>query len=276
MIIQGLGGLPRIVVENELCSAEIYLHGAHITRWQPRGVGEVLWLSERAVFEPGVPIRGGVPICWPWFGPHPTNKTAKAHGFARTLPWTLDHVQRRDGATYVRMSLHSDDHTRALWPHDFALTLDAVFGAALDLTLTTHNTGSTPFTITEALHTYLSVDDVHRAAVDGLAGTRYADKVQEKISVQPEALLTFHEETDRVYDTTTECVLIDGARRVRISKHGSHSTVIWNPWIDKAARMSDFGDEEWTGMLCIEAANALDSAVTLAPGDAHTIGTRIE
>lgn len=266
--------MTHLTIRNAACSAEIHLQGAHVTRWQPHGRDEMLWLSERAVFAPGVSIRGGIPICWPWFGPHPTNPHAKAHGFARTRLWTLDHVSDNVDQTHVRLSLRSDDATRALWPHDFELMLDVVCGATLDVSLTTRNVGAAPFTITEALHTYLAVGDVRQVAVDGLTGVRYADKVRNCEAVQHEALLTFASETDRVYATESECVIIDGERRVRISKRGSYSTVVWNPWVEKAARMPDFGDHEWPGMLCIEAANALDAAVTLAPGAAHTIGTR--
>lgn len=272
MITNGRGGLPCIVVENGRCSGEIYLHGAHVTRWRPHNESDVLWTSTHAVFAAETPIRGGVPICWPWFGPHPSSPDAKAHGFARTLPWTLETIAHGDASTRIRLSLRCDDRTRALWPHEFELTLDAAFGATLDLDLTTRNIGSTPFAITEALHTYLAVSDVRRIAVDGLAGVRYVDKVQDVEAVQDAALLTFASETDRVYATEDDCVLIDGARRIRISKRRSGSTVVWNPWIAKAARMTNFGDEEWTGMLCIEAANALDAAVTLAPGEAHTMG----
>jgi glucose-6-phosphate 1-epimerase len=274
MITDGRGGLPRITIENEACSAEIYLHGAHVTRWRPHGGRDVLWMSERAVFAAGAPIRGGVPLCWPWFGPHPANPHARAHGFARTRAWTLESIDATRLETRVRLSLSSDDESRALWPHDFALTLEARFGAALDIALTTRNTGDAPFTITEALHTYLAVDDVGRAVVTGLDGAPFADKVHGGAHVQRGPLL-FTAETDRVYEHSGDCELHDGARRVIVAKSGSRSTVVWNPWIEKAARMSDFGDDEWTGMLCIEAANTLDAAVTVAPGEAHTIGTTV-
>lgn len=268
--------MTHLTLCNAACTAEIHLQGAHITRWHPHGAGEVLWLSERASFEPGVPIRGGIPICWPWFGPHPTDPHAKAHGFARTCVWTLEMLDESPHVTRARMVLRSDDETRALWPHEFELTLDAVFGAALDVTLTTRNTGTAPFTITEALHTYLGVSDVRRVTVEGLAGERYVDKVRNRDAVQEEAVLTFTSETDRVYATEGDCALADAAGRVHISKRGSGSTVIWNPWIEKAARMTDFGDDEWTSMLCIEAANALDAAVTVAPGASHKIATTIQ
>jgi glucose-6-phosphate 1-epimerase len=263
-------------IHNAACTAEIHLNGAHITSWHPRGAGEVLWLSERAVFAPGVPIRGGIPLCWPWFGPHPSDPLAKAHGFARTREWTLDQINEAVDETHVRLVLRSDDETRALWPHEFELLLDAVFGVTLDVALTTRNIGAAPFTITEALHTYLGVSDVRSVAVDGLAGARYADKVVGCDDVQSESLLRFSGETDRVYATANDCVVINGARRVRITKRGSGSTVVWNPWIEKAARMADFGDDEWTSMLCVEAANALDAAVTVAPGALHTIATTIQ
>ena len=263
-------------IRNAACTAEIHLQGAHVTRWHPHGAGEMLWLSERAVFAPGVPIRGGIPLCWPWFGPHPNDANAKAHGFARTRKWTLDLIEEAVDETHVRLVLRSDDETRSLWPHDFELSLDVVFGATLDVALTTHNIGATPFTITEALHTYLCVSDVRSVVVDGLSGATYADKLLGHNDVQSKALLHFAGETDRVYATANDCVIIDGVRRVRIAKRGSGSTVVWNPWIEKAARMTDFGDDEWTSMLCVEAANALDAAVTVVPGTLHTIAMTIQ
>lgn len=228
------------------------------------------------MFAPGVAIRGGIPICWPWFGPHPSDPRAKAHGFARTRTWALEDVVESNDETRVVLSLHSDDETRALWPHEFELKLEARFGATLDIALTTRNIGAAPFTITEALHTYLCVSDVRSVVVDGLSGATYADKVLGHNDVQSKALLHFAGETDSVYTTEGECVIIDGAQRVRVAKRGSGSTVVWNPWIEKAARMADFGDDEWTGMLCVEAANALDAAVTVAPGKTHTIATTIQ
>ncbi len=277
-VIPGAGGLPRLLIETDLAQTEIYPHGAHVTRWQPRDQAPVLWVSDKAVFAEGSPIRGGVPVCWPWFGPHPTNPAGKAHGFARTSSWTLrTATQSGDGSAHVALTLADNAATRTLWPHEFMLELAIDIGATLTLALTTRNTGSAPFAISEALHTYLSVADIAQTRVRGLQGARYLDQLTGAQLPQEQLLTTFSAETDRVYHTQAGCALTDPLlrREIHVAKRGSDSTVVWNPWIAKAARMADFGDDEWPGMLCIEAANAPGAPVTIAPGESHTLGTTL-
>lgn len=266
-------GLFRIDVANRHGTAQIYLQGAHVTRFQPAGQQPVLWMSAHSLFAHGKPIRGGVPICWPWFGPHPSDSSLPAHGFARSRLWALEETAAlHDGRTRVVLALCSNDETMKLWPHAFALHYTITIGATLDLDLRSDNSGSAPFICAEALHTYLTVGDVRQISIAGLSGTTYVDKVRQAQRFTDTGDLTITAETDRVYlDTTATCTVNDPllGRRLVIAKDGSRATVVWNPWIAKAKAMADFGDAEWPGMLCVETVNALDHALTIPPGGSH-------
>jgi glucose-6-phosphate 1-epimerase len=233
-------------------------------------------MSGRSWFEAGRPIRGGVPICFPWFGPNPKDPKAPAHGIARTQPWELNGVTAEpDGTIVVRLSLASGESSRAFDAGDFSLDYTVRFGSRLGLALTVINTGSSALTFDEALHTYLTVGDARRVSVDGLAGAEYYDKTDgmtRKRQANDPIVITA--ETDRLYLDTLATVTVDDpvlARRIVVSKTGSRSTVLWNPWVAKSAAMPDFGDDEWAGMMCVETVNAADNAVTIAPGERHTM-----
>ena len=275
----GRGGLERLVVDTPACVGEIYLHGAHVTGWQPRGEAPVLWLSGHSAFEPGRPIRGGIPICFPWFGPHPTDASRPPHGFVRVTPWTLERVTREADTITAVLSLVVSADREPSWPHAAALHLEVCFGRELAVAFTVANRGTTACPVAEALHTYIAVGDIRQVTLEGLAGTAYVDKVRGGVrAVQDAAPLAFDGETDRPYlGTEAPVSVVDPAwkRRIVVAKEGSRTTVVWNPWIAKARAMPDFGDDEWPAMVCVEAANALDDAYTLAPGATHTLRTRL-
>jgi glucose-6-phosphate 1-epimerase len=275
---EGDGGLARLSVATDLCKGEAYLHGAHVCGWQPRDQAHpVLWMSARSMFAAGRPIRGGVPICFPWFGPHPNRTDAPAHGFARIQPWTLDRVSTEsDGTVVARFTLVSNEASRAFEADvEFEALYTVRFGAALGLELTVTNTGRAAFGFEEALHTYLAVGDARRVALGGLAGAEYYDKTDgRKRKREGDEPVRFAAETDRLYVGTAATVTLDDpdfGRRLRIAKSGSGSTVVWNPWVAKSAAMPDFGDDEWTGMACVETANAADNAVHLDAGARHAM-----
>ena len=277
----GRGGLTRLAMDTDTCAAELYLHGAHLCRWQPRGQAHpVLWMSDASRFEAGAPIRGGVPICFPWFGPKAGDPSAPVHGVARISLWTLDAVAvEPDGAIVVRLGLGPGTQAGADTSHNLALAFELRLGSALAMALTATNTGESPSTFEEALHTYLAVGDVRRVAVAGLEGATYVDKVDGAMrKTQTDALITIAGETDRLYlDTDAAVTLTDPGfgRRIRVAKTGSRSSVVWNPWVAKSRAMPDFGDDEWPGMICIETANAADNAVTLPPHASHTMTATI-
>jgi glucose-6-phosphate 1-epimerase len=277
----GRGGLARLSIDTPACAAELYLHGAHLCRWQPRHQAHpVLWMSESSRFEAGAPIRGGVPICFPWFGPKAGDPAAPVHGVARVSPWNLDGVALQpDGSVVVRLGLACGPQQTTHLPHEVGLALEFRLGATLSMALSVTNPGTAPVTFEEAFHTYFSVGDVRHVSAAGLEGATYADKVDGGTrKTQPDEPVTIGAETDRLYlDTGTAVTLTDPAlgRSLRVEKTGSRSTVVWNPWVAKSKAMPDFGDDEWPGMICIETANAADNAVTLPPRTSHTMTAAI-
>jgi len=262
------------------CGSEavVYLHGAHVASFRTAEHGELLWLSDRAVYAADKAIRGGVPICFPWFGAHPTRSELPAHGFARTSEFRFDGSEMHGDNVVARLLLESGAATQPLFPHGFAARLNVTVGRELSLSFEVENTGSDGFDYELALHTYLAVSDVRQVELDGLSGASYDDKVSGARACREQAPpLRFTGETDRVYDSTARVTVLDSARKRRlvIDKTRSSSSVVWNPWIEKAKRMSDFGDDEWPQMLCVEAANVRPHAVHLTPGARHATTTII-
>jgi D-hexose-6-phosphate mutarotase len=272
----GLNGLPRVLVGTAETSGEVYLHGAHVTAWRPAGAAPVLWVSRDSLFEPGKPIRGGVPICYPWFAAHATDATAPMHGFARLADWQLADAAASGGAVHLSFVLTDDERSRkSAWPHRFRAEFRVSLGATLGMTLDVSNPGSSPVSHEAALHTYFAVGDIRRATVTGLGGTEYLDKVEGFARKrQGDAPIAFSGETDRIYlDTEATAVIHDPVlkRRVEIAKSGYQSTIVWNPWSDRARALPDFGDDQWPEMLCIETANVRERAVMLEPGSHHSM-----
>jgi glucose-6-phosphate 1-epimerase len=278
----GQGGLPCLDLSNRFGTARVYLLGAHVTSWTPAGGSEVLWLSAHSNFAAGKPIRGGIPVCYPWFGAHPSDAAQPAHGFARLKEWS---VQSRedltDGRSRVSLALRDDASTLAAWPHAFHAVLTVTLGAELDVELATTNTGSAPLVVNEALHTYFAVQDIQHASVNGLTNIAYLDKAGggcvERAGESSD--VRFSAETDRHYNGVAgPHVVADdrSGRRIEVAKRGSSTTVVWNPWIAKSAKMPDFGDHEWPGMVCVEAANAGADQVSVAAGAKHSIATTLK
>ncbi|HVX83262.1 MAG TPA: D-hexose-6-phosphate mutarotase [Phycisphaerae bacterium] len=284
-VISGNGGLQAVRVQAPAGAGLVYLHGAHVAQWIPTGADEVLWLSAKSQWTPDKPIRGGVPICFPWFGPRQGDPSAPAHGFARLKQWTLESTAPGpDGAGVVSLRLDADDDTRRWWPHEFSLRLRVAFGATLDMRLELENRGTSSLQAEQALHTYFAVGDVRQVAIHGLDGVTYIDKtdaMKEKLQQGP---IRITAETDRVYTRTAAAVTIEDpswtgthaqGRRILIARENSADAVVWNPWIAKAKAMPDFGDDEWPGMLCVETCNVKDQAVRLNPGEARALTARI-
>ena len=276
----GRGGLERVLVDTSRVQGEIYLHGAHVTAWHPAGHAPVLWVSRESRFAAGAPIRGGVPVCFPWFAAHATDTSAPAHGFARLRPWRLAETSADGDRIEMRFeSRDVEEPRRSAWPPAFAAESRVSFGQRLSLTLDVTNPGDRPIEFEAALHTYFAVSDIRSVTVTGLAGTDYLDKVAGFARTrQGDAPIAFDGETDRIYlDTEAACTIHDRGlgRRITVSKRGSLSTIVWNPWIGRARAIPDFGDDEWPGMLCIETANVRDRAVRLEPGSHHTMNADI-
>ena len=274
----GVGGLPIVRVTGRAGSAEVYLHGAHVASWVPAGGAPVLWMSAASRFTPGTAIRGGIPICFPWFGPNKADETAPAHGFARVTEWQLSGAAEVGDDVELTFHLTDSPATRAsAWPHPFEARYTVTVGASLRLELEVTNQDTVAVTVEEALHSYFAIDDIHRTTVAGLEGVPYLDKVAGgALEQDTDGPVRFTAETDRVYPGTAATTTIaDGTRGITVAKSGSESTVVWNPWIAKAAAMADFGSQEWTGMVCVETCNVGADAVTLAPGASHTMTATI-
>ena len=275
----GSGGLIRAVVTVPAAEGHVYLHGAHVTHHRPARQHPLLFLSSRSQFVAGKAIRGGVPVIFPWFGARAGNPRAPDHGFARTTEWAVESVERSgDGSVAVTLGLEPNDSTRETWPQDFRIRHRVVLGADLEMALEVENRSREPLTFEEALHTYLLVGDVRQASVTGLEAT-YIDKTdgmrRKTVAAEP---LRLSATTDRVFlDTPATCTVSDPAlaRRLVVEKSGSATTVVWNPWSEKARTMADMGPDEWRSMLCVEAANAADNALRLAGGERHTMAVVI-
>jgi glucose-6-phosphate 1-epimerase len=273
----GPGGLTLATIASEAATAEIFLQGAHVARWQPASAEHpVLFLSAKSQFLAGKPIRGGVPLVFPWFAERKGGLPGGMHGFARTLPWEVVAAERRGKDVALSFRLLPNQTTRDLGFDHFVLVYEAVVGTSLSLTLEAENVGDSPLSFEEALHAYYSISDVRQIEVSGLADTDYLDRADKaKRKHQGAGAIRFAGETDQLHLNTEDAVTISDPkwrRRMVIEKRGSDSTVVWNPWIEKAARLADFGDDEWPHMVCVEPANAAENAVTLAPGGVHRMG----
>lgn len=269
-------GLPVAEISTPLATASIALHGAHVLSWQPTGQAPVIWVSKAAIYELGKPVRGGVPLCWPWFGAVP-GKTL--HGFVRTMMWQMRGAElAASGELVLRLGITDDASTRAVWDHAFDLELTVTVGSTLTLALTTRNTGAAPISINQALHTYFATSDINQTTVQGLAGGSYIDKVQNFAVCQQAGDVSFTGETDRIYtDTTADSLIVDSAasRTIRIAKQGSATTVVWNPWSEKEKGMVDMAAGEHRQMLCVETCNAAPDTVSIPAGGAHTLAATI-
>jgi glucose-6-phosphate 1-epimerase len=287
------GGLLRGLISTPAAEAVVYLQGAHVTHWTPRGQRPVLFVSPRSLFVPGKAIRGGVPVIFPWFGPRSDGKTgdgktgdekpSPAHGFARIIDWTVEETKLgNDGNVEISLGLAPDDTTRGFGYDAFHLRFRITVGARLTIEFETRNDAREPLVYEEALHTYFAIADIHHASVSGLEGTPYIDKTDGfKRKVTGSEPMGFAKETDQVHlNTGATCVVNDPIwnRRIVIEKSGSASTVVWNPWIDKTRSLSDMAPDDWKEMLCVETANAADNAVHLAPGASNilTASIRVE
>ena len=265
-------GLPVAQINTPLAQARVALQGGQVLDWQPCGEAPVLWVSKAALLQPGKGVRGGVPVCWPWFGPM---EGQNAHGFVRTRLWEIRETSLdADNNVVLRLGIRDDAATRALWDWAFDLELRVTVGKTLTMALRTRNTGDQPFTITQALHSYFCVGDIRQATVQGLDGTEYLDKVSPFDTVRQVGAVHFSGETDRVYiNTTADCMIEDPVlgRTLRVAKTGSTSCVVWNPWTEKEKRLADMAPGEYTGMLCVETVNANPDLICVAPGGQHTL-----
>ncbi len=270
-------GMQYLEVDNPLCTAKIALQGAHVMHWQPKFLKDpVLWLSSNARFVKGRSIRGGVPICWPWFGAHPTDSTFCPHGFARVIPWrVIDIDATPTGATRIMLEMLETEEAKRQLSYPYALTITITVGRRLRVDMSTTNKADHPFVIGEAFHTYLNISDIANVKITGMQDCVYADKLLKYQRHVEHNALKFDGEFDRVYiDHSSDCTVHDTGynRLIHISKSGSDTTVVWTPGQEKAVQMADMGaPDEWRKTICVETTNALDNMVVINPGRTHVI-----
>lgn len=258
------------IVAADGARVELYAYGAHVTSWRPASGEERLFLSASSAFEPGVAIRGGIPVIFPQFaslGPLPK------HGFARVHEWELVRAGRTSaGKGEAQLRLTSSARTRELWPFDFEATIVvSVGGMSLTVALSVLDSGDRPITFTAALHTYLQVDDLRDAVIDGLADTAYRDSVKGNIEGrQKESELAVGGELDRIYfDVQRPIEVRDRVRKTRVIMSGFPDAVVWNPGPERARTLNDMDPAAWLRMLCVEAA-AIGKPIALGPGERWT------
>lgn len=263
-------GLPLVVVDNALGRAVLALQGAHLISFVPKGGVDLLWLSPKAAFNPGKAVRGGIPLCLPWFGGHPDGKPA--HGFARSNDWQLVSAEAlADGSTRLTLTLAPTDAIRALWEHDFAYTLTVTVGSALTLALDCQHKGNAPIKFASAFHTYFAVPNVATARIGGLDGKTYINTVDgANTRHQQDGELVLEGPTDRVYlDVPAVQTIANEQNTIRIDSD-TKSAVVWNPW-DHAAKMADVGEGNHAGFVCVERGDVFDNAIELAPGESYRV-----
>ena len=260
-----------ITVSNKYADADICLYGAHITSFRLHNSIDLLWMSPESSFEVGTPIRGGIPVCFPWFGPHKTDPEKPQHGFARLMYWDVAEISTNTaGETVVRLQLNSSAETKAYWPHDFCAEMTIVVGKTLVATLKITNLSAESFDYTCALHSYFNLSAIESISIEGLKGTTYYNQLTGENGVQEEEILEIQGALTRHYlDTETPVVIADSAfrRRIKVDKSGSKVTTVWNPGAENCAKIGDLPDDGYETFVCVEATNAFDYPVRLAAGE---------
>ncbi len=269
--IEGAEGFPFIKIDNVKASALVSIYGGQVLSFQPANEPHnLMFLSEAAYYQAGKSIKGGTPICWPWFGPNPEQLGRPAHGFVRNRLWNVIETEvTANGECKITLGLADTPETQAIWPHSFKLSLEITVGESLNLELITHNPTTHTFHVTQALHTYFKVGHIDQVAISGLEGIKYIDKADngfQKIQAGPVIIDT---EVDRIYQGIHGEVLIDDAgfgRRIRITSTGSKTAVVWNPWAKISAEMGDLKDDDYERFVCVETANAGVDIMEVGPG----------
>ncbi|MEE9326979.1 MAG: D-hexose-6-phosphate mutarotase [Cocleimonas sp.] len=279
--VEGKGGLPFIKVDNDYAQALISIYGGQVLSFKSKPAdNDLLFLSEKATYESGKAIKGGIPICWPWFGQDPEKKGRPAHGFARNSMWQLVKTTsnkaalNKTGTTQIVLALKDSEATKKLWPHSFKLSLTITIGKTLKLTLKTTNRSKQAFSITQALHTYFAVKDITKTRLAGLENAQYIDTTKEGYPLlTQQGEITFKQEVDRIYTQGSDVSLLDDDKQcVRIKPKASKTTVVWNPWSEISKNSGDLDDNAYQQFVCIETANAWDDIIEVLPNESFELG----
>ncbi|MDH6024993.1 D-hexose-6-phosphate mutarotase [Vibrio splendidus] len=269
-------GVKLVRVIHDKANAAISLFGGHVVSFQPQGQQDLIWMSQQAKFDGKTALRGGIPVCWPWFG----RIAAPAHGFARSSEWQLVEHRESEAGVIVSLGLKPNEETLAVWPHQFDARLNVEIGDQLKVTLDVKNTDSQPWTFSGALHTYLNVGDIHNTTTTGM-GAEYIDSLQGGKICQGSSELVLTDTIDRVYTQPEAQIFVADKkldRTLTVENHGHNSAVLWNPWAEGATAMGDMQDDGYLTMMCVEStlhAPSLEAGKTLQPGESHQLITVI-
>ncbi|MGF1700538.1 D-hexose-6-phosphate mutarotase [Photobacterium makurazakiensis] len=266
-------GIKIIRIIHNAVEAGISLHGGHLIWFKPTGESDVIWLSEKAEFDPTKAIRGGIPVCWPWFGKAAT----PSHGFARNSEWTLKEHRENEHGVIVALALEDNETTREIWPHKFNNELIFEMSSTLKVSLTSTNTDTSTWHYGGALHSYFAINDINQTHTTGM-GTHYLDSTQGGKACIGEETLHFAQEVDRVYSQPTDVITIHdtaGHRSLEVRNSGHNAAVLWNPWQALSQSMADMADNSFETMVCVESTLTGNDSITLAPGESHTLATEV-
>jgi glucose-6-phosphate 1-epimerase len=265
--------LVFITVSNKFADMDICLYGAHITNFKPYNTMEILWMSPESKFIEGSPIRGGIPVCFPWFGTHKTDSLKPQHGFGRLMYWdVIETASLKSGETTVKLQLCSSPETKKFWEHDFCAELNVVVGKTLSVALKVTNNSNLDFEYSCALHSYFTLSSIEEISIEGLQNTKYYNQLEPGDFIQETELLEIHKaETRHYYDTENACIINDPVfgRRISVEKSGSKITTVWNPWEETCSKIDDLPDDSYHTFVCVEAVNAFNNMIKLAPGESH-------
>jgi len=262
--------LIMVELTNQYGQATLTTHGGTLLSYIPAGGQEVLYVSDTAIYDGTKPVRGGVPVCWPWFGAHPADASQKAHGVARYVVWQVEAVRDVEVGTQVVLSLTSNDALKKAWPHDFKLSLIVTLGEQLEVELRADNLSSQDWTISEALHTYFRVVQAPGLVIKGLEGATYFDKNRDFAEFTQAQTLELQAPMDCVYvDHTGRVDIQDQGRTIVMEKQNSASTIVWNPGVEGVKAFADMPDADYVKMVCVEAGNALQNSYVLPAGESH-------
>jgi glucose-6-phosphate 1-epimerase len=258
--------------------AEVCLQGAQLTQFRHRSKGDLIWLSPDAFYKKGRSIRGGIPVCWPWFGALDFNPDAikqamhseLAHGFARQLNWSLQNIHESAQGVRLTLTLSHTTDTLKIWPHEFCLSCHIDLGDDIKIKLTTQNLSNTPMVLSQALHTYLPTHDIHQTRILGAKNGQYIDALDNWQLKQQQGSIGFTEEVDRIYLGHNQYQILAHNKQFTLNSN-SQSSIIWNPWINKSKRLAGFPHNGYEKMFCIESANVLSDSIALTPGESHTL-----
>jgi len=276
--------LECLTIQHPKFAAEFCLQGAQLTQFQAVNKRPLIWLSPTAEYKGGSSVRGGIPVCWPWFGalhknPESVRRTLgssdQAHGFARTALWTIKELQESCHEISVTFELTHNEDTLKIWPQPFRLTLVATLSNHIELSLICENLSDETWNISQALHTYFPVDSIHDCRIVGAHRQTYIDALDEWKEKQQQGNIKIGEEVDRLYFGKSDYRIATSEQTIRVQSN-SNSSVIWNPWIEKSTRLSQFPNQAYKNMLCIESANVMHDCITLAPAESHTLQVTIQ